>query len=105
MVNNKRPQCFTSEQARTFVKATAVHELEALFTIALATGMRRGELLALRWCDIDEITRSVHIQRTLSYVQGAFALSKCERTLVLPSPLLTLLCEHCVHQSDLVFCK
>lgn len=36
--------------------------------IALAIGMRSGELLALRWSDVDLLTRAVRVQRT--YVHG-----------------------------------
>jgi integrase len=54
MTNNKSAQCLTAEQARTFIKAVKGHDLEALFTVALATGMRKGELLALDSSDINE---------------------------------------------------
>lgn len=37
----------------------------------LATGMRRGELLALRWRDVDAATRIIYVGRALSYVKEA----------------------------------
>jgi len=40
----------------------------ALFTVAAFTGLRLGELLALRWCDVDFAKRIVHVRR--SYVLG-----------------------------------
>jgi integrase len=39
----------TAEQARALLAAAAGDRLEALYALALVTGMRRGELLALRW--------------------------------------------------------
>jgi integrase len=40
----------------------------ALFQVAAFTGLRLGELLALRWCDVDFAKRLVHVRR--SYVLG-----------------------------------
>jgi integrase len=43
----------TKEQAHQLRGACKDDPLEALFVLALATGMRRSELLALRWQDVD----------------------------------------------------
>lgn len=42
----------TTEEAR-FLELTADHPLHTLLPVALGTGMRRGELLGLRWEDVD----------------------------------------------------
>ena len=44
---------WTAEEARRFLDLTADHPLSTLWWTALGTGMRRGELLALRWSDLD----------------------------------------------------
>ena len=44
---------FSSEQAQTFLEAIQGERLEAFFCTAIATGLRRGELLGLRWSDVD----------------------------------------------------
>jgi integrase len=41
------------EQARAFRKAVDGHPNEALFALTLATGLRMGEVLGLRWQDVD----------------------------------------------------
>lgn len=41
------------DQARTLLHTVAGHRLEALFTVALAIGLRPGEALGLRWEDVD----------------------------------------------------
>lgn len=46
------------DQPRRFLEAAKGERLEALLVLALTTGMRRGELLALRWKDVD-LDRSV----------------------------------------------
>ena len=44
--------------------------LEALFALAIATRMRRGELLGLRWEDVDLPRRVLHVRRPLERYQG-----------------------------------
>ncbi len=43
----------SAEEARKLLSAAAEDRLEALYVLALATGMRLGELLGLRWRDVD----------------------------------------------------
>jgi integrase len=47
-----RPSTWSAEQVTTFLATAAAHPLYPLFVMALTTGMRRGELLGLRWCDL-----------------------------------------------------
>ncbi len=42
----------TMQQARLLLDHVRKHRLEVLLTVALTTGMRRCEILALRWSDI-----------------------------------------------------
>ncbi len=43
----------TAEQARTMLAAVVGDRFEALYVLALTTGMRQGELFALEWKDVD----------------------------------------------------
>lgn len=54
-VHNKEVTPLSPEQARVFLEAAseAGDRLEALYMLAIHTGMRQGELLALRWEDVD----------------------------------------------------
>jgi integrase len=55
---------WSAEQARQFLMNTLDDPLSALWQLALSTGLRRGELLALRWPDVDLARGTISIQRT-----------------------------------------
>lgn len=57
------------DEARTLLAAVEDDRLEALYVVALTTGMRLGELLALRWVDVDLHTQApaLHVQATLRF--------------------------------------
>jgi integrase len=42
--------------------------LEVLFMLIVVTGMRRGEVLALRWSDIDLMRQYLHVIHTVDYI-------------------------------------
>lgn len=50
----------------------------ALYLTAAMTGMRQGELLALRWMDVDWIARRVRVRR--NFVRGRFGTPKSKRS-------------------------
>src|SRR5437868_12809911 len=56
---------FTVEQAQRFLEAIQGHPNEALFILAITTGMRRGEIAGLKWHDIDMEHAALHVQRAL----------------------------------------
>lgn len=54
----------------------------ALFTVAAFTGLRLGELRALRWRDIDFASRIVHVRQ--NFVAGEFTTPKGKRVRSVP---------------------
>ncbi|MDP9250262.1 MAG: site-specific integrase, partial [Chloroflexota bacterium] len=44
---------FDPDEARAFLAAVRGDRLEALYTVAIALGLRQGEALGLRWADVD----------------------------------------------------
>jgi integrase len=64
-VETKEFTVFTEEQARSFLAATKDHPYEALFYLALTTGLRKGELLGLMWADVDWKKSTLRIERQL----------------------------------------
>jgi integrase len=73
--------------------------LRTTAVLALGTGMRRGELLALRWCDVDLEVGTVRVERSLEHADGAirFKAPKTRagtRTISLPVVAVGALREH-----------
>jgi integrase len=80
---------FTPEQARQFLAAMGDHPLEPLFTPALTVGLRQGELLGLRWSDVDLDAGRLVVRQQLQRVDGRLQLvepksESSRRTLALP---------------------
>jgi len=50
--------------------------LEALYVLTLNTGMRQGELLALKWDDVDLERGVLRVRRTLTHADKAFVLGE-----------------------------
>lgn len=93
-------QPLTPEQARLLLQKVREHHLEALLTLALTTGMRKGEILALRWQDIDLQKGTLQIHRTLSYMahygfkEGEPKSAKSKRKIALPQFVTETLLRH-----------
>ncbi|MCY4602514.1 MAG: site-specific integrase [Acidobacteria bacterium] len=60
----------TPIQAKTLLTAVAGHRLEALITVALALGLRRGEALGLQWNAVDLDAGVLSIRHTLERTGG-----------------------------------
>jgi integrase len=58
------------EEARRFLSVCEPAQLKALFVLALTTGLRQGELLALKWRDIDFEHRRITVRGTLQRRPG-----------------------------------
>jgi integrase len=79
----------TPEQIKTFLIAADKNRMFGLFNLALGTGARLGEMLALTWKDVNFEAGTVTFQRTLSEVDNALSVKDCKtaagrRTVMLP---------------------
>ena len=95
----------TAAEVRTFFIAIAGHRDEALFILAVATGLRQSELLGLTWADIDFDGHKVTVRRTLQRYERAYHLDepktqRSRRTLHVPPPVETALLGHRVRQME-----
>ena len=79
--------------------------LEALYVLALNTGMRQGELLALKWDDVDLERGVLRVRRTLTREGGSYAFGepktkKSRRTIRLTTGAVQLLRDHLSRQLE-----
>lgn len=59
-------RCWNEHQLRQFLHVAMTHRLGPAIWLAAMTGMRRGEVLGLRWTDIDLETATLSIRRSVS---------------------------------------
>lgn len=91
-------QILTVEEIRRFLEVAQEHRLYPAFLLLATTGMRRGEVLGLKWGDVDWEHGTVTVKRTLSWVQGKPVFqepktSGSARTIPLPPSTLEALRE------------
>jgi integrase len=96
----KEVEVYSEPQARQLLEASAGHRLHALYVLALTTGMREGEILALHWPEVSFRDGAVSVIRTLHARKGGgFALEppksrRSRRTIDLPRLALDALRDH-----------
>jgi integrase len=61
---------WTVEQTRHFLDFVSEDRLYGLFHLLVMTGLRRGEVVALRWPDIDLIAGTVRVERQMQAHRG-----------------------------------
>ncbi|MBA3416200.1 MAG: site-specific integrase [Chloroflexia bacterium] len=93
------------EQARAFVEATRGDRLGPLFHVAIASGLRQGELFGLRWEDVDLATGSLTVRYALQRIEGALTLVEpktalSRRTVTLPASAVAALRAQRVRQLE-----
>jgi integrase len=93
----------TPEQAHQLFESAADDRYRALWVTALATGLRQGELLALRWSDLELDAGRLHVRHTLANVDGTLTLlepktSRSRRTVTLPDVAVSALRAHRTRQ-------
>lgn len=89
-IRRSEMQTWNEKEAGQFLEAAKGGQYYALFYTALFTGMRRSELLALRWQDIDfiysqiQVSRSLHQLKNGDYVFTEPKSARSRRTIALP---------------------
>lgn len=96
-VRREEMQTWNEIELNAFLDTARDSQYYALFYTALFTGMRRSELLALRWQDIDFIFSQLYVNRSLhhlkdgSYVYTQPKSARSRRTIALPASLALVL--------------
>jgi integrase len=68
------------DDIHTVLEAAKKTPYYALFYVAIFTGMRRSEILALRWSDIDLLLCQVYVTRTLHHLRGGSIVFRAPKT-------------------------
>jgi integrase len=87
---------WSAEEAKRFLAAAIDHELYPAFLMLMLYGLRRGEVLGLRWSDVDFDHGLLHIRNQLQrrgggFLQGSVKTRAGERDLPLLVPVREVL--------------
>ena len=98
-IKGREMQVLTQEEMRRFLIQAKAEGMYKLFLLDLTTGMRRGELLALRWDDLDFATGKLRIDKQFCPVGGKLIVSEpktkaANRAIILPPAMLEVLAEY-----------
>ena len=89
----KEPRALDPSEVRALLEEARGDRLEALYVVALCTGLRRGEVLGLKWSDMDLEEGTLSVKRSLD-VDGTLKTPKnrsSRRTLKLTTRALAAL--------------
>lgn len=97
-------------QIKKLFEVLRCDRLYPFYVLAISTGMRRGELLALKWEDVDFSSHRIYVRRNLSQINGKGLVigepksEKSRRPIALPQFALDVLLDHRIEgKSDFVF--
>jgi integrase len=105
-IQAKEARAMTREEMNSFLSSLEGDRLKAAFILLLGTGLRRGELLALRWDNVSLKEGTVSVKENLVWLAGKGCLlqqpktDKSKRAIPLPDNVLAELKRHKVRQAE-----
>jgi integrase len=98
-------ELLTPAQAQTVLRKLEGRSVYPILVVALATGMRRGELLALRWGDVDLDGASLRVEQSLEQTKAGLSFKSPKtrhgrRSISLPPSAVTVLRDHWKAQQE-----
>lgn len=105
LTDDRKVRSFTQVEAQRFLKVAEKHRLYALWAVALAMGLRRGEALGLAWADTDLEAGRLTVRQALHRVDGQLKLDSVKTegsvaVLPIPTPLVAILRAHRTRQHE-----
>lgn len=95
-------EVWSADELRVFLDLVSTHRLYAFYRLAAYTGARRGELLNLRWDDVDWKAPAIRIRGSVGMVDGKRVEGTTkggrERTVSLDAGTVRILKKHRQHQ-------
>lgn len=97
-LEKKEMRILPQEKIGMYLAEAERRGLLAAFYLELTTGMRRGELLALLWTDLDADARTISVTKQVNRIKGELVVSSPKtqnsiRTLAIPQQAVDLLVE------------
>ncbi len=91
-VKQREIRPWSLEETLSFLEAARKDPLYAAFVLAIVMGLRRGELVGLRWSDVDLDNRVLHVRHQTQRRRGELYDDdpKSRRSRVVPMPALCL---------------
>jgi integrase len=103
-VKKREARSLDTEQIAAFVEATRAHGVYEFVMIAVATGCRRGELLALTWSDVDFVGRILRVSKSLEQTKEGLRVKSTKtekpREISLPKSSIAVLRTHRSSQAE-----
>ena len=99
-IHRNEMQTWDEREMNQFLETARDSQYYAVFYTALFTGMRRSELLGLKWSDVDLVLGQIHVSRSLhrlengNYIFTEAKSAKSRRTIALPPSASLLLKQH-----------
>lgn len=93
------------EQARALLEAAREDRLEALYVLAISSGLRQGELLGLRWADVDLDAARLHVRAIMQRTREGIGLrepktASSRRQIALTGMAIAALRRHRTRQAE-----
>jgi integrase len=104
-VEAEKIEILSEDQVFAVLKALEGHSLYPIVSLALLTGMRRGELLGLQWGDVDLDGATLRVERAVEETKAGLRLKppktkRGRRSISLPAEAVTMLRAHKVAQKE-----
>ncbi len=104
-VPHNEMQTWSVEEAQAFLAVAKESHYGPIWLVAMNTGMRRGELLGLRWQDIDWGNGVLHVRQAVVMLHGKPTIQapksrSAHRVIPLEGPVIEALREHRTRQNE-----
>lgn len=101
----KEMNVWTKLEVRQFLSDSRDDQFFGVYDVAIGTGMRKGEILGLRWSDIDFVNNRLFVRRTLQWSKGRAIFVDCKtpqsrRTVALPRTVTQRLLQYQTKQTE-----
>ena len=99
-------EILTPDQITAVLDSLKGHTLHPIASLSLATGLRRGELLALQWSDVDLDRAVLRVEHSLEETKAGLRLKapktkRGRRSITLPQEAIAVLRAHKIRQMQL----